>query len=136
MEDYDHKEPGEVFSRVVKAGKRTYFFDVKKTRTDDLFVCITESKKRFDETGYFYEKHKVFLYKDDFEKFIASLTTVIDYIKTSRPEPTYLQQLRMDPNHPANFNHQQNHQDHQQNHTPDPPHPEQKKDFDFEDLNF
>ena len=67
----ENQEKNEVLSRAVKAGKRTYFFDVKSTKTDELYLTITESKRKFNaETGnFFYEKHKVFLYKEDFEKF-------------------------------------------------------------------
>ncbi|MEM7162806.1 MAG: DUF3276 family protein [Bacteroidota bacterium] len=60
----------EIYSKVIRAGKRTYFFDIKSTRGRDLYLTITESKKRFKEDGSaFYEKHKIFLYKEDFEKF-------------------------------------------------------------------
>lgn len=60
----------EIFSKAVRAGKRTYFFDVKSTRGNDLYLTITESKKRYNDNGDFYfEKHKLFLYKEDFEKF-------------------------------------------------------------------
>jgi hypothetical protein len=64
----------EVFTKVVRAGKRTYFFDVKATRREDFYLTITESKKRLGKEGkIFYEKHKIFLYKEDFEKFSAGL---------------------------------------------------------------
>lgn len=76
----------EIFSQSVRAGKRTYFFDVKSTRREDLYLTITESKKRFNRDGKsFYEKHKIFLYKEDFEKFINGLNTAIDYIKENNP---------------------------------------------------
>ncbi len=72
----------EIFSQVVRAGKRTYFFDVKATRRNDYYLTITESKKRFNKDGNsYYEKHKVFLYKEDFDKFIDGLTTAVDFIK-------------------------------------------------------
>ena len=71
----------EVFSKRVKAGKRTYFIDVKSTnKGEDFFIAITESKKRFD--GFGYEKHKIFLYKEDFNKFTSGLTEAIDHVKT------------------------------------------------------
>ncbi len=71
MEDSSGKfDRDEIFSKVIRAGKRTYFFDIKSTRGRDLYLTITESKKRFKEDGNpFYEKHKIFLYKEDFEKF-------------------------------------------------------------------
>lgn len=63
-------EKDEIFSKVIRAGKRTYFFDVKSTRGRDLYLTVTESKKRFKDDGTsYYEKHKIFLYKEDFEKF-------------------------------------------------------------------
>lgn len=82
------EQPEEIYSKVVRAGKRTYFFDVKATRGDDYYLTITESKKRFSREGKsFYEKHKVFLYKEDFDKFAEALTETVDYIKENRPEP-------------------------------------------------
>lgn len=76
----------EIFSKAVRAGKRTYFFDVKSTRGNDYYLTITESKKRFGDDGkFFYEKHKLFLYKEDFEKFSEGFTEVIAHIKTISP---------------------------------------------------
>jgi hypothetical protein len=77
----------EIFTRVVRAGKRTYFFDVKATRKDDYYLTITESKKRLGKEGkFFYEKHKVFLYKEDFEKFTEGLKDAVTYINNGRDE--------------------------------------------------
>lgn len=71
----------EIFTKVVRAGKRTYFFDVKATRKDDFYLTITESKKRLGKEGkFFYEKHKIFLYKEDFEKFAEGLKDAVGYI--------------------------------------------------------
>lgn len=82
-----NNEREEIFSKVVRAGKRTYFFDVKATRRNDYYLTITESKKRFNRDGrFYYEKHKIFLYKEDFEKFSDGLAEVIEYIKENRPE--------------------------------------------------
>ncbi len=77
-----HRE--DIFSRAVRAGKRTYFFDVKATRNDQYYLTITESKRRFqNEDGKFiYEKHKIFLYKEDFEKFVKGLDAAIRFIET------------------------------------------------------
>ena len=76
----------EVFSKAVRAGKRTYFFDVKATRKNELYLTITESKKKNDTVGHaFYEKHKIFLYKEDFDKFIDGLAEIIEYIKEKQP---------------------------------------------------
>lgn len=70
-----------MYSKRIKAGKRrTYFFDVRATRGNDYFITITESKKRFDDNGY--DRHKMFLYKEDFNKFLAGLTETINYVKT------------------------------------------------------
>ena len=76
----------EVFSKAVRAGKRTYFFDVKATRKNEFYLTITESKKRNDSGGnLFFEKHKIFLYKEDFDKFIEGLAEIIEYIKEKQP---------------------------------------------------
>ena len=76
----------EIFSKAVRAGKRTYFFDVKSTKGNDYYLTVTESKKRFGEDGkFFYEKHKLFLYKEDFEKFTDGLNESIAYIKGNSP---------------------------------------------------
>jgi hypothetical protein len=71
----------EIYSEKVKAGKRTYFFDVKSTRSNDYYLTITESKKRFKEDGFTYEKHKIFLYKEDFNKFLEALTNTVNHVK-------------------------------------------------------
>lgn len=77
----DSKFREEIYSVSVRAGKRTYFFDVKSTRRDEFYLTITESKKRFEQDGNFhFEKHKIFLYKEDFEKFIEGLQEVITFI--------------------------------------------------------
>ena len=84
----------EIFSKVVRAGKRTYFLDVKATRRNDYYLTITESKKRFNRDGkHYFEKHKIFLYKEDFEKFADNLTEVIDYIKANAPEPDAIENI-------------------------------------------
>ena len=75
----------EIFTKVVRAGKRTYFFDVKATRKDDYYLTITESKKRLGTEGkVFYEKHKIFLYKEDFEKFSEGLKDAVTYISNGK----------------------------------------------------
>jgi hypothetical protein len=82
----DEKFRQEIYSNVFRAGKRTYFFDVKSTRNDEYYLTITESKRRYSENGKFhYEKHKVFLYQEDFEKFTESLGDVIQFIKENQP---------------------------------------------------
>ncbi|HBB93608.1 MAG: DNA-binding protein [Bacteroidetes bacterium GWF2_49_14] len=80
-EDLDRQDRDEIYSKVVRAGKRTYFFDVKSTRKDDFYLTITESKKVFDREGQpHYEKHKIFLYKEDFDKFAEGYQDAIDFI--------------------------------------------------------
>ncbi|HEY1018105.1 MAG TPA: DUF3276 family protein [Sediminibacterium sp.] len=75
------KKMESVYSKRIRAGKRrTYFFDVRATRGNDYFLTITESRKRFDDNGY--DRHKIFLYKEDFNKFIKALGEAIDYVKT------------------------------------------------------
>ena len=82
MGDFENKEREEVFSKKVRAGKRTYFFDVKATRSNDYYVTVTESKKRFEDGQFI--KHKIFLYKEDFEKFAEGLNEVVAYIKSNQ----------------------------------------------------
>lgn len=79
-------EREDIHSKAVRAGKRTYFFDVKATKRNDYYLTITESKKRFNKDGrFYYEKHKIFLYKEDFEKFLEGLGEVVDFIQTANP---------------------------------------------------
>src|SRR5687768_17488884 len=70
-----------IYSKRIRAGKRrTYFFDVRATRGNDYYLTITESRKRFDDNGY--DRHKIFLYKEDFNKFLKALGEAVDYVKT------------------------------------------------------
>lgn len=89
---YERNDKEEVFTKVVRAGKRTYFFDVKTTRNEDLYLTITESKKRLGKEGkMFYEKHKIFLYREDFEKFCDGLREAVDFAENGVvPEHTSL----------------------------------------------
>lgn len=89
-EDYDgayaqERQGEDVYSKPVRAGKRTYFFDVKATKgRNDFFLTITESKRKTERDGRFtYDKHKIFLYKEDFDKFADGLQEVIEYIRTN-----------------------------------------------------
>jgi hypothetical protein len=95
----ENKENGkaEIFSKRVRAGKRTYFFDVKATRSNDYYLTITESKRRYKEDGYFYEKHKIFLYKEDFDKFVDALAGTVGHVKTElMPEVDFTQYEQKD----------------------------------------
>ena len=75
------KKMESIYSKRIRAGKRrTYFFDVRATRGNDYYLTITESRKRFDDNGY--DRHKIFLYKEDFNKFIKALGEAVDYVKT------------------------------------------------------
>jgi len=77
----NEKKIESVYSKRIRAGKRrTYFFDVRETRGNDYYLTITESRKRFDDNGY--DRHKIFLYKEDFNKFIKALGEAVDYVKT------------------------------------------------------
>jgi hypothetical protein len=85
--DNDSKFREEIYSKAVRAGKRTYFFDVKSTRREEFYLTITESKKRFEQDGSFhFEKHKIFLYREDFDKFIDGLQEVMTYIDQNQTD--------------------------------------------------
>jgi Protein of unknown function (DUF3276) len=102
VEEKPDQERSEVYTNRVKAGKRTYFFDVKSTRGNDYYLTITESKKRQNNDGTVsYEKHKIFLYKEDFAKFQEALLDATDEVKRLMPDydfdqpseaPTYYSQ--------------------------------------------
>ncbi len=92
-EGKDKRERDEIFSVAVRAGKRTYFFDVKATRKNDYYLTITESKKKFNPDGrHYFEKHKLFLYKEDFEKFADGFKEVVDYIVENQPPMEEIQE--------------------------------------------
>ncbi len=95
MDDVANRD--EVYSNAVRAGKRTYFFDVKATRGNDLYVTITESKKKYKEDGeFFYEKHKLFLYKEDFDKFKDGFDDVLNKISELRATGDYKEDNKED----------------------------------------
>jgi hypothetical protein len=78
------RENGEIYSKVIRAGKRTYFFDIKSTKGNDLYVVLTESKKNSADGRESFEKHKIFLYKEDFEKFQKGLEQTLEKVKEIR----------------------------------------------------
>ena len=80
----ENQEKNGILSRSVRAGKRTYFFDVKATKSDEKYLTITESKRKFnaDNGNFYYEKHKLFLYKEDFDKFKNALGAILNFIET------------------------------------------------------
>lgn len=81
MEDNRGNDREEIFSKRVKAGKRTYFFDVKSTKSNDYYLTITESKRKMRDDSFSFEKHKIFLYKEDFAKFLEALQEAVDHVK-------------------------------------------------------
>ncbi|OJV40892.1 MAG: hypothetical protein BGO29_15120 [Bacteroidales bacterium 36-12] len=89
---FEKKDNEIVYSKSIKAGKRIYYLDVKKSRNDDLYVAITESKKKINGTDQdaqvTFEKHKIFLYKEDFNKFLEGLEDVVNFIKAEQGEAT------------------------------------------------
>jgi len=89
--DYEMKNDrnDEVYSKAIKAGKRTYFFDVKSTRGNDLFITVTESKKSTENGTESFQKHKIFLYKEDFEKFQEGLEDVINKVAELKKSGEY-----------------------------------------------
>ena len=96
MENREDRTNQEVYSKSLRAGKRTYFFDVKKTKNNEKYLVITESKKVFNnEDGSFdYDKHKIFLYKEDYDKFSRMLENIIEYIKTGIPIREEIEEIR------------------------------------------
>ncbi len=118
-ENNNERNSETLFSKRLKAGKRrTYFFDVRSTRSNDYFITLTESKKRFNDNGY--DRHKIFLYKEDFNKFLKALGETIDYVKTDlMPDfdfDAFNHELTEDDSAPSentpaeDSNHQQDHQ--------------------------
>lgn len=118
-----YNDQAEIFSRPVKAGKRTYFFDVKATKGNDYYLTITESKKRFGDDGRFhYEKHKLFLYKEDFDKFADGLMEAINFIRTNNPGGN------------QSYNHNEDHSNNHQASSDTTTYNQQINDVSFEDL--
>lgn len=104
---YSHDRSGdEIYSKPVRAGKRTYFFDVKSTKgNNDFYLTITESKRRVEQDGKFsYDKHKIFLYKEDFDKFAEGLEDVISYIRAKclKDTPEGAAEVKAAPEVPVN----------------------------------
>ena len=87
MENQNDYNAEEIFSKALRAGRRTYFFDVRETKAGDYYLTITESKKFTNEDGtFFYKKHKIYLYKEDFAEFNSSLIETCDYIIENKGE--------------------------------------------------
>ena len=87
MENQNDYNAEEIFSKALRAGRRTYFFDVRETKAGDYYLTITESKKFTNEDGtFFYKKHKIYLYKEDFSEFNSSLKEICDFIIKNKGE--------------------------------------------------
>src|SRR5688500_13910319 len=132
MEDRNNnKGKSEIYSKAVRAGKRTYFFDVKATKDGNLYLTVTESKRRLrhDGNGFFYEKHKVFLYKEDFIKFSDGLSEVVDYIRKNNPTPVEEQVYVPNADH-----HNENHNHNDNGATEEVSEGSLSSDVDFDDL--
>ena len=100
----DDKDPERIYSKRVRAGKRTYFFDVKATRTNDYYLTITESRRQAQGDGFTYEKHKMFLYKEDFDKFVEALQETVEHMKTElMPDVDFSQFVQRERNEQDNF---------------------------------
>ncbi len=97
----ENNEKAEIYSQRIRAGKRTYFFDVKSTRSNDYYLTITESKRKFKDETYSYEKHKIFLYKEDFAKFVEALQNTIDHVKSELLTEDVLAELEKQAQEPA-----------------------------------
>lgn len=87
LNKYPEETDDKVFSQVIKAGRRTYFVDVRSTRTDDYYITLTESRKRMLEDGTVcFDRHKIFLYKEDFAKLESGLIAAIEFVKRAKPD--------------------------------------------------
>lgn len=102
MEEKNEKQ--EIFSKRVRAGKRMYFFDVKSTRSNDYYLTITESKRKFRDDNFTYEKHKIFLYKEDFAKFVKALDETVEHIKVNLLPDVDFDQFDKENEEPGNTN--------------------------------
>ena len=97
MSDYEMTDKEEIYSKVLRAGRRTYFFDVRATKAGDYYLTITESKKFTNDDGsYHYKKHKIYLYKEDFSEFREILAEMTDYIVTEKGEEVISARLQKD----------------------------------------
>lgn len=97
MEHYEKHNQDEIHSKSVRAGRRTYFFDVRETKAGDYYLTITESKKKQNEDGSFYfKKHKIYLYKEDFEDFKNTLEEVTDFIIEEKGDTVISERHRND----------------------------------------
>ena len=97
MSEKEFTDQEEIHSKVLRAGRRTYFFDVRSTKAGDYYLTVTESKKFTHEDGSFhYKKHKIYLYKEDFDKFADSINEIIAFIREANPQPIELDDSPVD----------------------------------------
>ena len=102
MSENEHLEQEEIFSQVLRAGRRTYFFDVRSTKAEDYYLTITESKKfTHDDGSFHYKKHKIYLYKEDFEEFNEMLKAATDYILNEKGEEVISERHQKDFKRPS-----------------------------------
>ncbi len=105
MNDKEHLEQEEIFSQVLRAGRRTYFFDVRATKAEDYYLTVTESKKFTHDDGTFhYKKHKIYLYKEDFTEFNEMLRAATDYILSEKGEEVISERHQKDFKQPSEMN--------------------------------
>ena len=104
MYNNNERDQEEIFSKVLRAGRRTYFFDVRETKASDYYLTITESKKFTNDDGTFhYKKHKIYLYKEDFYDFSSILTEMVDFIIKERGEEVISERHQKDYQKEKNF---------------------------------
>ncbi len=105
MSDKGHLEQEEIFSQVLRAGRRTYFFDVRATKAEDYYLTVTESKKfTHDDGSFHYKKHKIYLYKEDFAEFNEMLKIATDYILKEKGEEVISERHQKDFKKPSELN--------------------------------
>jgi hypothetical protein len=105
MNEKDHLEQEEIFSQVLRAGRRTYFFDVRATKAEDYYLTITESKKfTHDDGSFHYKKHKIYLYKEDFSEFNEMLKAATDYILEEKGSEVISERHQKDFKRPSEIN--------------------------------
>jgi len=109
MSDKDYLEQEEIYSQVLRAGRRTYFFDVRATKAEDYYLTITESKKfTHDDGSFHYKKHKIYLYKEDFSEFNEMLKSATDYILTEKGEEVISERHQKDFKKPSEMENEEN----------------------------
>ena len=125
MSDYSTNDKEEIYSKVLRAGRRTYFFDVRATKAEDYYLTVTESKKfTHDDGSFHYKKHKIYLYKEDFAEFNDILKEMTDYIISEKGEEVISERHQKD----------YKREDYTQNNDEAPTTPESFTDVNFEDI--